>query len=96
MAKEESSSGQVYVEVGDAIRLRLPYSEVCMHMRVAGKPMNIQIVEEGGSPAAQLLNDDGSRFSSPILLGEAGIFTDGHGHHYVPTRAVIAPQAELE
>jgi len=96
MAKEGSSSGQVFVSVGDTIRLRLPYSEVCMHMRVAGKPMNVQVVGERDSSMAQLLNDDGSHFSSPILLGEAGIFTDGDGHHYVPTRAVIAPQAELE
>jgi len=36
-------------------------------------------------------------FSFPILLGEAGIFTDGVGRHYAPARAVIpSPQAELE
>jgi hypothetical protein len=45
---------------------------------------------------AQLLNDDGSRFSFPILLGEAGIYTDGAGHHHVPVRAVVTPAAGLD
>lgn len=92
---EASGGGQVFVSVGDVIRLRLPYSEACMSMRVAGKPMNVQFVGEGGYPMAQLLNDDGSRFSFPILPGEAGIFTDSGGRHYVPARAVITRQAEL-
>jgi hypothetical protein len=94
---EAHNSDQVYVKVGDVIRLHLPYSEVCMHMRVAGKPMNVQIVEEGNYPMAQLLHDNGYRFSFPILMGEAGIRTDGDGRHYVPARAIItSPQAELE
>jgi len=90
------NGNRVYVKVGDVIRLRLPYSEVCMHMRVPGKPMNVQIVGEGGYPVAQLLTDDGSRFSSPILLGEAGIHTDGVGCHYVPARVLVIPQGGLE
>ena len=95
-AEARSGSGQVYVNVGDVIRLRLPYSEVCIHMRVAGKPMNVQLLQEGSYPVAQLLNGDGSRFSSPILPGEAGIYTDGAGRHYVPLRTIVTPEAGLD
>jgi hypothetical protein len=49
--------------------LRLPYSEVCMHMKVAGQEM-------WGSPAGdlmvQLWDDEGRPFSFPITRGEAG------------------------
>ncbi len=96
MAAEAGNGSRVYLQAGDVIRLRLPWSEVCMHMRVAGKPMNVQIVVEGTSAVAQLLTDDGSRFSFPILLGEAGIYTNGAGKHYVPARRVITPEAELD
>ena len=54
----------------DAIRVELPYSEVCMHMRVAGKRMWVRPV---GEHMAQLLNDDGSHFSIPVTRGEAGL-----------------------
>jgi hypothetical protein len=83
------SGDHAYVQVGDVVRVRLPYSEVCIHMRVAGKPMNVQVVGDGDSAVAQLLNDDGSRFSFPVLLGEAGIHTDGTGRHYVPNRMLV-------
>lgn len=90
------NGGHAYLQAGDVIRVRLPYSEVCMHMRVAGKPMNVQIMSDGETLVAQLLNDDGTRFSFPILLGEAGIQTDGIGRHYVPARALVTPEAGLD
>jgi hypothetical protein len=85
----------MYLQAGDVVRVRLPWSEVCMHMRVAGKPMNVQIVVEGTYPVGQLLNDDGTRFSSPILLGEAGVHTDGAGRHYVPNRMLVLAEGRL-
>jgi hypothetical protein len=60
---------------GDRVRLELPHSEVCMHMRVAGRVMDVRMTE-GRYPMAQLLNSDGSEFSFPIGTGEAGIFGD--------------------
>src|SRR5438309_528067 len=88
---------RAYLQASDVVRVRLPYSEVCMHMRVAGKPMNVQIVQQGDAiTVAQLLNDDGSRFSSPILLGEAGILTDALGHHYVPNRRLVLADSGIE
>lgn len=55
--------------VGDVVRVTLPWSEVCMHMRVADRVMDVRVLEHG----AQLLNADGSNFSFPITHGEAGI-----------------------
>lgn len=60
------------VKPGDTVTLTMPYSEVCMHMEVAGKKMKVEVLEHG----AQLHKEDGSPFSFPILHGEAGIFRD--------------------
>lgn len=65
----------------DAVLLELPYSEVCMHMRVAGKLMwgvpnywkNPTTEEQEGVRNIQLHRLDGSRFTTgPITIGEAG------------------------
>ena len=64
-----------------------------MSMHVAQKPLNVQVLDGGAGPVAQLLNDDGSRYSFPILLGEAGIYTDEDGRLYVPAhRALVTPE----
>jgi hypothetical protein len=52
------------------VRVTLPYSEVCMSMRVAGLERNVQITETGH---AQILDENGAPFSFPITLGEAGL-----------------------
>ena len=95
MAAGTGNGDRAYLQAGDVVRVRLPYSEVCIHMRVAGKPMSVQIVQEGDTAMAQLLSDDGSRFSFPILLGEAGIHTDGTGRHYVPNRMLVLAEDGL-
>lgn len=64
---------KTYVAVGDTFNVTLPYSEVCMFMRIAGKRMTVTLV---GNHAVQLLNDNGSDFSFPITSGEAGVFTE--------------------
>ncbi len=56
--------------VGSTVRVELPYSEACMCLRVAGKTMNVKVLEHN---AAQLMDDDGIPFSFPITHGEAGI-----------------------
>lgn len=58
----------------DAVRVVLPHSEVCMHMRLAGKTRWAAPV---GAHMAQIYSDDGSRFSAPITLGEAGLNDQG-------------------
>jgi hypothetical protein len=56
--------------MSNIVRVTLPYSEVCMSMRVAGKEMNVEVLETGG---AQILDENGKPFSFPITLGEAGL-----------------------
>ena len=68
-----------YVEVGRAYMLTLPWSEVCMHMKVADKSMTAEILPTG----VQLLNPDGSRFSAPITHGEAGLYRDETGLYFL-------------
>lgn len=51
-------------------RVMMPYSEVCMSMRVCGKELE---VEDVGHGMAQLFKD-GMKFSAPITHGEAGIY----------------------
>jgi hypothetical protein len=86
------NGNRVYVKVGDAIRLLMPRSGTCVRWGVAGTPVYVGIVEEG---MATLLHDDGSPFPMPIPLAEAGIHVDEAGRSYVPSSAVVAPQAGL-
>ena len=68
-----------YVAAGDIVRVELPYSEVCVHMRVAGKRMLAEVRESGAwGHCIQLLRDDYQPFSSPILTGEAGFYREGN------------------
>jgi len=55
---------------GDARRVELPFSEVCMHLRVAGQHRWVAPV---GPNAAQIYDDDGRTFSIPITRSEAGL-----------------------
>jgi hypothetical protein len=80
------------VRAGDRVRLELPFSEVCMHMRVAGQVMTVEVI--GGTYAdgrpsftAQLHRDDGQPFSFPILTAEAGIYGYGDDMYCYPSAA---------
>ena len=72
-----------YLNPGDVIRLRLPYSEVCMHMRVAGTVMEVELTASG---SAQLWKDR-EKFSSPVLPGEAGIYRNSNGYYAYPAES---------
>jgi len=63
------------VKVGEVVNVMLPYSEVCMHLKVAGRTRPVEILATG----AQILNWDGTNFSFPVTHGEAGIYTDADG-----------------
>ena len=56
--------------------LELPYSKVCMHLRVAGTRMRARLQPDG---MVQLLQPDGRDFSFPITAGEAGLDHDQDG-----------------
>lgn len=70
-----------YVKVGETVKMEITYSEVAMHMRVAGKVMDVKLVSEN---MAQLLRPDGSDFSFPITSGEAGFYRDERGIYFHP------------
>jgi hypothetical protein len=53
--------------------LELPYSEVCMHLGVAGTRMRARLEPNG---MVQLLDADGRAFSFPITAAEAGLDHD--------------------
>jgi len=66
-----------YVKAGDIVEIVLPYSEVCMHLGLAGLGQKVQILSDG----VQILTVDGNNFSFPITYGEAGIYSDSEGHY---------------
>ncbi len=74
------------------VLLELPFSEVCMHMKVAGTKMYGIVL----SRAVQLVGMDGRLFSAPILHGEAGIFTnpDGSMYYHPPKQEEVSVTRE--
>jgi len=77
-----SAQKMVRVNVGDVGEAVMPYSEVCMHMRVAGKKMGFKVLD---NRMVQLMSlPDMKLFSAPITLGEAGIYEDNEGMYYYP------------
>ena len=63
------------LSVGTVVSLTLPWSEVCMHLKVAGKTRSVEVLATG----AQILNEDGTPYSFPVTHGEAGIYSDAQG-----------------
>lgn len=62
-------------QIGTFVEAVLPYSEVCVHLGVAGKEMLVAVIADG----AQLFDDDGRLFSMPITWGEAGLRVEKEG-----------------
>jgi hypothetical protein len=82
----------VPVRHGDRVRLKLPFSEVCMHLRVAGEVMTVVVIRDwypNGHPRfmARLYDESGRRFSFPILTAEAGIYGYDDKMFYYPVAA---------
>lgn len=70
---------------GECVRLELPYSEVCMHMRIAGAVHEVELCRDGtGLGMAQIIDDDGRPFGPPVTPGEAGILMDSRGFYAYP------------
>lgn len=59
--------------MGERVELEAPWSEVCMHLRVAGRRV---LVERRPGNMAQLYTLDGEPISFPITAGEAGLTAD--------------------
>jgi hypothetical protein len=81
--EKEHNMEKTYVDTGDIVMMEMPYSEVCMSMRVAGHTMFAKVVSGAmGTTAAQLYELNGKPFSFPILMGEAGFLFDGNIRRY--------------
>ncbi len=70
---------KTYVNPGDFFSIELPWSEVNMHMRVAGQRMTAELTT-GQHPMVQLWKD-GHHFSFPVGTGEAGLYRDQDGYY---------------
>ena len=80
-----NSAVKTYVERGQAVDIELPYSEVCMHMQVAGTIMSVQLTDAGNGHVMAQLRKDGRDFSFPVGAGEAGFYQDEGGYYaYLP------------
>jgi len=91
---------KTYVKPGEIFISANPYSEVCMHMKVAGK-LQAKYITTGRYPMVQLLNLENPAlpcpFSFPITLGEGGIYREDEGkYYYVPEYAINIPEAVYE
>lgn len=63
----------INVKIGDSVVVTMPYSEVCMYMRIAGKDMIVTALPYGMAAVSRI--DSGGTFCPPITEGEAGIRT---------------------
>lgn len=85
-------SKRINVDSGKRYLTFMPHSEVCMHMRVAGRLMAVELLHrvavEGDVARtfymAQLYGLDGTPFSAPITTGEAGLLHDDRGFYIRP------------
>ncbi len=77
----ETDTQPTKVEPGKKYRVLMPYSEVCMFMQIADKPMLIEMINEK-YPVIQLYKEDGSIYSFPITTGEAGVYYNSEDGYY--------------
>ncbi len=72
---------EIDIKPGESGRKEMPFSEVCMHMGVAGHEMDFVMTDNGRYPSIQLMKD-GHPYSGTITLGEAGVFSRTDGTFY--------------
>lgn len=70
----------------ELLEVILPHSEVCLHMRVAGKRAYVRLTTPKGRKQpvrVQIYDKDKRTFSAPVLPGEGGFYCDHNlGHYY--------------
>ena len=73
-------SGEIEIKRGERGRKKMPFSEACMSMAVAGHEMEFELLDRQ-YPGVQLFKD-GYPYSGSITLGEAGVFSRTDGTFY--------------
>jgi hypothetical protein len=61
------------VRPGEPVEITIAWSEVCMHLGIAGQRRRVEITPGG---MAQIYAPNGQPFSLPVTPGEAGIYVD--------------------
>ena len=69
------------LEMVDRWVATMPYSEVCVHMKIAGTKMHCEFASNTSYPMVQLYTTDEKRFSAPVTTGEAGVYGDSRGFY---------------
>lgn len=71
---------RVTIQPGQKVRTVGVYSEIMMHFRLAGRPVEVELLRReypsGVYYMAQIYHD-GEKFSGPITTSEAGIIENG-------------------
>lgn len=83
---------RIDVRPGMLYKTVMPYSEVCMHMQIAGKEMIGRLHETGRSVQLFTSEPVPQMFSAPILPGEAGLYQDAHGFYFYVNSSVEVKQ----
>lgn len=83
------------VQAGDQAVVELPFSEVCMHMRVAGQIRRIELVGTGPTVhykvMVQVFDARDRLCGPPITPGEAGVYRDEQGFYIYEPDLVAVP-----
>ena len=74
-------SAMVRLRPGDRIGLVLPFSEACIHHRVAGKRRTVELTGADPHLIARVLDAAGRVVAGALLPEEAGLHRDEHGYH---------------
>jgi hypothetical protein len=69
------------IRPGEYAMVEIGFSEAACHLGIAGKTMNVKLLDTPGN-MAQVYNEDGSKLSFPITYGEAGIYRTDAGNFY--------------
>lgn len=72
---------RVDIAPGETVAIKIGYSEVACHLRIADRTLPVQIVGAPGREMCQVLTAELEPFSFPITLGEAGIYSDASGFY---------------
>lgn len=73
------------IKPGEFGRAHMPFSEVCMFMKIANAVFDFLLKDNG---MVQLLKD-GRPFGGAITTGEAGIYHDADGYWYDPSNKIV-------
>lgn len=70
---------KLYIKFGERHCQLMNFSEVCVHMKIAAEPMDVELLPSG---MVQLYRPGSTEpFSMPVTTGEAGVYWDEDGHY---------------